>query len=202
MRPRTQNQPPCLFRYTNVTLLRCGRLNRGISILVGGVLAVTIARAEEELWKNCSTPTTDYVLQVPSSLVRSSSPEVPGCTYQSPDGEFNVEAAEQTDNQVLDARMEKEIDLLKGTVADQKKGDNWFALTGVTADGTEYYRLHYTNGAQWVSLRVSFPHSKSKKYSKWVDRIDKSFVPFSKTAKTEAPSPKPKPKQEQASPQP
>ena len=183
-----------------MTLLSWGRLNRRILILVGGLLAVTIARAEEELWKNCSTPTTDYVLQVPSSLVRSSSSEVTGCTYQSQDGEFNVEAAEQTDNQVLDARMQREIDLLKGTVADQKKGDNWFALTGVTADGTEYYRLHYTNGAHWVSLRVSFPHSKSKKYSKWVDRIDKSFVPFSKTAKTETTSPKPK--QEQASPQP
>ena len=90
-----------------------------------------------------------YVLQVPGSLIAATGPGITGCTYQSQDGEFNVEAAEQTDNQTLDQRMAKEIDLLKGTVTDQKKGDNWFALTGVTSDGTEYYRLHYTNGAQW-----------------------------------------------------
>ena len=87
--------------------------------------------------------------------------------------------------------MEKEIDLLKGTVADQKKGDNWFALTGVTSDGTEYYRLHCTNGARWVTLRITYPHSKSKKYRKWVDRIDKEFVPFTKTSDTTASAPEP-----------
>jgi len=140
-----------------------------------------LGRAEEELWKNCSTSTSDYVLQVPGSLVSPQTLGVTGCTYQTADGEFSVEAAEQTDDQPLDAKMQKEIDLLKGTVTDQKKGDNWFALTGVTADGTEYYRLHYTDGTHWVTLRLTYPRSKAKKYDKWVDRIDKAFVPFRKT---------------------
>ena len=118
------------------------------------------------------------MLQVPGSLVQLTGDGITDCTYQSSDGEFNVEAAEQTDNQTLDARMQKEIDLLKGTVTDQKKGNNWFGLTGVTSDGTEFYRLHYTNGAQWVTLRITYPRSKAKKYDEWVDRIDKKFVPF------------------------
>jgi hypothetical protein len=164
------------------TPIACRRLLIGCTALF---FAAAVGRAEEELWKNCSTPTTGYVLQVPTSLVRSSDPGVTGCTYQSQDGEFTVEAAEQTDNQPLDSRMQKEIELLKGTVTDQKKGDNWFALTGVTSDGTEYYRLHYTNGAQWVSLRITYPRSKAKQYDKWVTRIDKAFVPFSKTAGNE-----------------
>ncbi|HJT80397.1 MAG TPA: hypothetical protein VJ719_04290, partial [Chthoniobacterales bacterium] len=75
---------------------------------------------------------------------------------------------------------QKEIDLLKGSVADQKQGNNWFALTGVTSDGTEYYRVHHTNGVQWVTLRITFPRSKSKQYDEWVTRIDKEFVPFTK----------------------
>ena len=172
-------------------------------LLFCGALLVCLQASpgEEEVWKNCSTSTTDYVLQVPSSLVASNTPGVTGCSYHSQDDEFNVEAAEQVDNQPLDARMQKELDLLKGTVADQKKGDNWFALTGVTSDGTEYYRLAYTNGAQWVTLRITYPRSKAKKYSKWVERIDKAFVPFAKRAeKTETPAQKSP--QEQPTPQP
>jgi hypothetical protein len=148
--------------------------------IVFAIFAVRIVWAEEELWKNCSTPTTQYVLQVPGSLLRSTGPGITGCTYQSSDGEFTVEAVEQTDNQTLDAKMQKEIDLLKGTVSDQKKGSNWFALTGVTADGTAYYRIHYTNGVQWVTLRITYPQSKTKNYDDWVKRIDKEFVAFGK----------------------
>ena len=77
--------------------------------------------------------------------------------------------------------MQKEIDLLKGTATDQKRGNDWFALTGVTPDGTEYYRVHYTNGTQWVTLRITYPRSKSKRYDKWVERIDKAFIAFSPT---------------------
>ena len=150
-------------------------------VLFGVVLMFagrTVIQAEDELWKKCFTPTTHFVLQVPGSLVRQTGPEVTGCTYQSQDGEFHVEAVEEAGNQTLDARMQKEVDLLKGTVSDQKKGENWFALTGVTSDGTEYYRLHHTNGMQWVTLRITFPRSKAKQYDKWVTRIDKEFVPF------------------------
>ena len=110
--------------------------------------------------------------------------------YHSQDGEFNVEAVEQADNQPLGARMQREIELLQGSVTDQKKGDNWFALTGVTGDGIEYYRLHYTNGAQWVSLRITYPRAKAKQYDKWVTRIDKEFVPFSNAATNNAAVPK------------
>ena len=141
------------------------------TVLLGIILTFAgpaFAIDEEELWKTCSTPTTHFVLPVPGSLVRSTDPGVTGCTYHSPDGEFNVEAAEQTENQTLDARMRRELELLEGSVTDQKKGDNWFALTGVTGDGIEYYRLHYTNGAQWVSLRITFPRAKAKQYDKWL----------------------------------
>jgi hypothetical protein len=31
-----------------------------------------------------------------------------------------------------------------------------------------------------VTLRITYPRSKAKKYSKWIDRIDKEFVRFAK----------------------
>lgn len=146
------------------------------------IVVIEIADAEEELWKDCSSPTTHYVLHVPGSLVRSTGPGITNCTYQTSDGEFTVEAVEQTQTpgpaQSIDERMQKEVNALSGTVTDQKKGENWFALTGVTGDGTEYYRVHYTNGAQLITLRITFPHSQKKKYEKWLERIDESFVAF------------------------
>ena len=80
--------------------------------------------------------------------------------------------------------MEKEIKLLSASVSHQKKGDNWFSLSGITPDGTEFYRKLVTNGSQWVTLRITFPHAQNKKYDRWVKRIDKTFAPFGENAET------------------
>ena len=74
--------------------------------------------------------------------------------------------------------MQKEIDLLSGTVKRKKKGDSWFILSGVTPDGTEYYRKLFIKDSQCVTLRVTYPQAQHKKYDKWVARIEKTFVPF------------------------
>ncbi len=143
------------------------------------------ARSEEEAWKTCSTPKTQFVLQIPASLIHSTAPTATGCSFQTPDGEFTVEAVTQTEaaveGETLETRMQKEVDLLAGTVAHKKRGDDWFVLSGVTTDGTEYYRKLFANGSQWVTLRITFPHAQNKKYERWVKQIDKNFVPFAVT---------------------
>ncbi|MDB6147156.1 MAG: hypothetical protein JWO45_820 [Spartobacteria bacterium] len=147
-----------------------------------GVFTAGMTSAGEEAWKTCSTPKTQYVLQFPASLVHSPEPTATGCAYQTPDGEFNVEAVEQAtaagQDETIDTRMQKEVDLMAGTVTYQKKGETWFVLSGVTPDGTEYYRKQYSNDGKWVTLRITYPHAKNKKYDKWVTRIEKAFVAF------------------------
>jgi hypothetical protein len=153
-----------------------------ILMSIAGCIVVAEVDAEEEKWSICSTPPAQYRLQVPNSLIHSAPPTATGCVFQTPDGEFTVEAVTQPDtpgqSESVDRRMQKEIDLMAGTVTYKKKGDTWFALSGVTPDGTEYYRKQYTNGEQWVTLRMTYPHAKNKKYDKWVTRIEKTFVPF------------------------
>ena len=122
---------------------------------------------------------------VSGSLIHSTAPAATGCAYQTADGEFNVEAVVQPEpsaEETLDQRMEKEMELLGQTVTYKKKGETWFVLSGVTSDGTEYYRKLFTNGAQWVTLRITYPHVRNKKYDKWVTRMEKTFVPFEKAA--------------------
>jgi hypothetical protein len=155
---------------------------RNLMLIAYCIVVAKTARAGEEKWSICSTPQTQYRLQVPEILIHSTAPTAMGCVFQTADGEFTVEAAAPPDTsgqrETVDSRMQKEIDLMAGTVTYKKKGDTWFALSGVTPDGTEYYRKLYTNGNQWVTLRITYPHAKDKKYDKWVKRIEKTFVPF------------------------
>jgi hypothetical protein len=61
----------------------------------------------------------------------------------------------------------------------------------MTPDGTEYYRKLYTKGPQWVTLRITYPHAQSKKYDKWVTRMEKTFVPFAEAKEKPGESSKP-----------
>jgi hypothetical protein len=153
-----------------------------IAAIVTGAVAAEAARKDEEKWNACSTPQTEYLLQYPATLIHSTAPAATGCSFQTPDGEFNVEVVVQPKTggkpETLDDRMQKEIILLANTVTYKNKGENWFVLSGVTPDGTEYFRKLYTNGSEWVTLRITYPHAVNKTYGKWVTRIDKTFAPF------------------------
>lgn len=144
-----------------------------------------VLSGEETDWKACSDPETRFVLRYPGSLIHSTAPAATGCAFQTADGQFNVEAIAQPEaaeqGETLDSRMQKEIDLLGDTVTYKTKGDSWFVLSGVTPDGTEYYRKLYTKGSRWVALRITYPHSNNKRFDPWVTRIEKSFVPFAST---------------------
>ena len=135
---------------------------------------------EREFWSICSLPTAQFKLQVPAILIHSTAPTATGCTFQSQDGEFNVEAVLETasDNETLEGRMKKEGELLAGKTDKKRKGDNWFLLSGVTPDGTEYFRKVFSQNGQWVTLRITYPHADRHKYEHWVERIEKTFVPF------------------------
>ncbi len=141
----------------------------------------TGANAAEETWISCSTPKTQFVLTIPGSLIHSTAPTATGCSFQTSEGDFTVEAVQLdpvADVETLDGRMQKEIDVLGSTVGYKKKGDTWFVLSGTTPDGTEYYRKTFTNGSQWITLRITYPHAGHKQYDKWVTRIEKTFKPF------------------------
>ena len=144
-------------------------------------LVFAAARGEDAEWKACSNPGLSYVLKYPPTLEPMKS-ETPGCSFQTADGEFNVEAVaepptEQTEPGV-ESRMQKELELMGDTVTYKTSGESWFVISGVTPDGTEFYRKLFTDGRQWISLRITYPHARNEKFDPWVTRIEKNFVPF------------------------
>lgn len=147
--------------------------------LLWGSLLVGTAASE---WQACSDPRFQFVLQYPPGLVHSRDPGTSACSFKTPDAEFSVEAVLQPDaansGDTLEARYQKELDLLGGTVTYKRKAETWFVLSGVTPDGTEFYRKQYTKGSKWIALRMTYPHARNERYSPWVTRIEKTFVPF------------------------
>jgi len=148
------------------------------------IFLAVYAQAAEESWSTCSMPTAPFRVQVPAILIHATAATAGGCSFQTEDGQFNVEAVVQPGTETLDARMQKEIELLSGKVDHKKKGDDWFLLSGVTPDGTEYFRKLFTQDGQWVTLRITYPHAERKKYSDWVKRIEKTFIPFAPIEKS------------------
>ncbi len=147
------------------------------------LIAVIGSASAKEKWTVCSAADADFVLQIPATLIHSATYSAASCSFQTPDGEFSVEAiaehsSRKEHKESLDARMQKEIELLGGTVTYKRKGDTWFVLFGVTPDGTEYYRKLFVNDSRSVTLRMTYPRTQHKKYGKLVARIDKIFVPF------------------------
>lgn len=144
------------------------------------------ARSQEAVvqdeWKGCSDPDSSFVLRYPPSLIRSTAPGATACAFQTPDGDFNLEVVVETEavrgGETLESRMQKEMDLLGGTVTYKRKEETWFVLSGITANGTEYYRKLYARGSRWVALHMTYPHERSTKFDPWVTRIEKTFVPF------------------------
>src|ERR1700730_7201387 len=100
-------------------------------VLIAGawmcLVAAGLARTEGETGNACSMPKAEFVLQYPASLIHSTAPAATGCSFQTPDGEFNVEAVVQPKTaekvETVDDRMQKEIDLLAGTVTYKNKGE-------------------------------------------------------------------------------
>ena len=149
------------------------------------VLTTGAADAQDTEWKACSDPQFLYVLKYPGVLTRLEGAAPSGCSFQTPDGDFAVEAVAENPagdgaGEKLEVRMAKELELMGDTVSYKTSGESWFVISGVTSDGTEYYRKGFTDGRQWISLRITYPHARNEKFDPWVKRIEKSFVAFAK----------------------
>ncbi|HEV2095561.1 MAG TPA: hypothetical protein VGQ82_03575 [Chthoniobacterales bacterium] len=101
------------------------------ALLWGSLLAGTAASE----WQACSDPRFQFVLKYPPGLVHSRDPGTSACSFKTPDAEFSVEAVLQPDaadsGDTLEARYQKELDLLGNTVTYKRKAETWFVLSGV-----------------------------------------------------------------------
>jgi hypothetical protein len=156
-----------------------------IAIFLLFTLLFTPARAADSKWKKYENARFGFVLAYPDGLIAE--PEAmngDGREFRSADGEFSVSAVAHffapDSGDTFDKRWQEELDTPDVTITYKKKTLNWYVVSGVTKDGTEYYHKLYRNGANWAGFHITYPHTKNKKYDPWVEQIAKRFIPFRK----------------------
>jgi hypothetical protein len=161
-------------------------MHKTIVTLLALILVAVRARGEDTPWKEYVNERFGFSLRYPATLIASRAPEDgAGLEFHTADKEFSLVAQGQflhTDDESdsLDKRWQGELNSLGDTITYKKKTDTWYVISGVTKDGTEYYHKLYTKGGNWAAFNITYPHAKNKQYDPWVERIEKSFVPFLK----------------------
>lgn len=156
-----------------------------IVILLACILFAVRARGEDASWKKYTNERFGFVLTYPGSLIAGPVPmDGDGREFHSADGEFSLTAFAHFFHpdieDTFDKRWQEELDTPDVAITYKKKTPAWYVVSGVAKDGTEYYHKLYREGANWATFQITYPHAKNKKYDPWVERIERSFVPFLK----------------------
>ncbi len=154
-----------------------------LSILIGCVAMTSMARGGKTEWRKYANGRFGFVLSYPSSLIASrEAMNGDGREFHTADKEFSVSAYAHffmpDSDDTFEKRWREELDTPDVTINYKKKTDNWYVVSGVTKDGTEYYHKLYRKGSNWATFHITYPHAKARQYEAWVVRIGKSFVPF------------------------
>ena len=161
-------------------------MHKTIVILLAFILVPVRAHCKDALWKEYVNERFGFSLRYPATLIASRAPEDgAGREFHTTNKEFSVVAQGQflgtgDEGDSLDKRWQDELDSLGDTITYKKKTETWYVISGVAKDGTEYYHKLYTKGGNWAAFNITYPHAKNKQYSPWVERIEKSFIPFLK----------------------
>jgi hypothetical protein len=156
-----------------------------LSIFFLCLLLLTQTHGAEIKWKKYANARFGFALAYPSILIAG--PEAMnggGREFHSRDGEFSLAAFGHffvpDSGDSFEKRWQDELDSPNVTITYKRKTPNWYVVSGLTTDGTEYYHKLYRKGANWAAFHITYPHAKNKQYDPWVQRIEKSFVPFLK----------------------
>ncbi len=134
-------------------------------------------------WRKYQNARFGFILTYPKILVAGPEPtNGDGREFHTRDREFSLAAFAHffvpDTNDSFDKRWEEELETPDVTITYKKKTPNWYVVSGVTRDGTEYYHKLYRKGSSWAAFHITYPQARNKKYDAWVTRIEKSFVPF------------------------
>jgi hypothetical protein len=126
-----------------------------------------------------TNPQFGFTLRYPNTLVEGSDrADGSGRDFQTPDGKFRVEVyakAGGKGRQYLSERYHRELAWFGSAVTYKVKRPDWYVVSGVRPDGTEFYSKGYTTGSALTAFRITYPHSEHETFDRWVELIEKNF---------------------------
>jgi hypothetical protein len=87
-------------------------------------------------------------------------------------GHFNLDGLGD-----VDARWKTALEEPDRTITYKRKTEEWFVVSGVTKDGTGFYERYVANSKYFCGWEMTYPQKEEKKYSSWIERIAKGFLP-------------------------
>jgi hypothetical protein len=153
-----------------------------LSIAIPVIVAFTApgARADSG-WKVYENARFGFRFSHPAALIAGPEPtNGSGREFHTRDKEFTITAWGQF---MVDDTPEKcwenELADLGAFANYKRKAADWYVISGVK-DGVEFYDKAFFKDGNGVFLEIVYPHAKSKQYDPWVEKIEKSVVPFLK----------------------
>lgn len=153
------------------------------AIFLAASLAGRSAEAAQLTWRKYANERFGFVLSYPATLLAGPAPQNgAGREFHTPDEAFSLSAQAHffspDTGRTFESSWKEELNTSGVTITYKKKAKTWYVVSGVTADGTEYYHKLYAKGGNWVELAMTYPHAQNNKYDKWVAEIAKRFIPF------------------------
>ena len=138
------------------------------------------AAAQELKWRKYTNERFGFVMSYPATLIASRPPDNgAGREFHTADGAFSLSAqAHFLADQTLESSWNEELNTPGVTITYKRKAKDWYVVSGVTDEGTEYYHKFWVKAGNWVELAITYPRVQNAKYDKWVEEITKRFVPF------------------------
>lgn len=155
-----------------------------LSVFLLGLFVLPVSASPTHTrWRNYANARFGFVLSYPASLIASREADNgDGREFHTVDKEFSVSAFAHffmpESDDTFERRWQEELDAPDVSINYKKKTENWYVVSGITKDGTEYYHKLYRKGANWAAFHITYPHAFAAKYDAWVARIGKGFVPF------------------------
>ena len=138
--------------------------------------------AQGEAWREYLNRRFGFRIEYPPSLEPSRPPDNgAGQEFRSADGKVSLLVQAhflQGPSDTLEARWQADLSAYGKAIRYQRRGSDWYVISGVLPNGFEFYRRFAVQSHNWASFEITYPHAESVKYDRWVERMAKSFVPF------------------------
>jgi hypothetical protein len=140
-------------------------------------LSVMTARGEEA-WKTYINERWGFSLSYPSSLVAGPVPaNGAGREFHSSEVSLIAQGSFTQQDETLDSFWSKELSQRGDTITYRLRKANYYVISGVNANGYEFYHKVFFFSRRWIEFEITYPHARNNIYDPWVERIAKEFNP-------------------------
>lgn len=167
-------------------------MNNGLIGMFRAAMAIAFCclplEAHAEAWVNSKLTRFGAEVSYPSSFKRTEDDSVRSGIRRAlsgdnsetiTDGKMSVtlQGAAGWDHSTFESRWEDELRARGSSIAYKVKRDDWYAVSGVGADGTEFYTKVWLLPRGGFTFSATYPHALNAKYDPVLERMLDGFKP-------------------------